>query len=289
MSRGSLRDVLNNEALRATISLETRIKIALGIAQGLKSLQNDQKEFMVVHLDLKSSNILLNENYKAKISDLGLAVKVDREKGCGKKGCGKNKICEKESGKNDANTHAHHTGEFPGTLGYIAPHLSGEYLINEKNDVFALGVIIFELLTAKKPTKQGQSGNNKLADQMRIEMNSPASQINPMLLDSKRGDQWVKSKYQMLSQLARECINKDHTKIPSIDQVVERLESLDTKDIRECCICFDNSVNAKLQCSHAVLCSCCAEQLKKNNIGCPICRVPITTIEYGFYNKSFIN
>ncbi|CAO2816768.1 unnamed protein product [Amaranthus hypochondriacus] len=106
-----------------------RKKIAMDAAKGLCYLHNDCS-LPIIHRDVKSSNILLDSMFNAKIADFGLA-----------------KILTKLSGQ--PNT----TSCLAGSFGYIAPEYVKTYKVNEKTDIYSFGVVVLELVTGKEPHK----------------------------------------------------------------------------------------------------------------------------------------
>uniref|UniRef100_A0A0E0PKQ5 Protein kinase domain-containing protein n=2 Tax=Oryza TaxID=4527 RepID=A0A0E0PKQ5_ORYRU len=133
MEKGSLETQLHGSSHGSTLSWHIRMKIALDTARGLEYL-HEHCSPPVIHRDLKSSNILLDSDFNAKIADFGLAV----SSGSVNKGSVK----------------------LSGTLGYVAP----EYLLDaamsisgkltEKSDVYAFGVVLLELLMGRKPVEK---------------------------------------------------------------------------------------------------------------------------------------
>ncbi|KAL5702118.1 hypothetical protein ACHQM5_027375 [Ranunculus cassubicifolius] len=122
IENGSLHSWLHQERLnKKKLDWKTRLKIAIDIANGLQYIHEHTRP-KVVHKDLKSSNILLDENMRAKIANFGLA----------KSGC--NAI----------------TMHIVGTQGYIAPEYVLDGIISTKMDVFAFGVILLELISGRE-------------------------------------------------------------------------------------------------------------------------------------------
>ncbi|XWS62507.1 hypothetical protein CRYUN_Cryun06bG0016900 [Craigia yunnanensis] len=134
LPNGSLWDRLHS-CHKMEMSWELRYSIALGAARGLEYLHHGC-ERPVIHRDVKSSNILLDEEWKPRIADFGLAKIV-------------------QNGGGGDWTHA-----IAGTHGYIAPEYAYTCKINEKSDVYSFGVVLMELVTGKRPVEP-EFGENK--------------------------------------------------------------------------------------------------------------------------------
>nr|GMD93364.1 receptor-like protein kinase 5 [Ipomoea batatas]GME19830.1 receptor-like protein kinase 5 [Ipomoea batatas] len=107
----------------------TRLKIAIGTAQGLSYMHYNCSP-PIVHRDVKSSNVLLDSEFNAKIADFGLA-----------------RMLMKHGDPNTMST-------FAGTCGYIAPEYVKTRKVNEKIDVYSFGVILLELVTGREPNDE---------------------------------------------------------------------------------------------------------------------------------------
>ncbi|XP_072963170.1 probable receptor-like protein kinase At1g80640 [Typha angustifolia] len=127
MQNGSLETQLHGPSHGTALSWHIRMKIALDIARGLEYL-HEHCNPPVIHRDIKSSNILLDSEFNAKISDFGIAVT----------GGNLNKGSVKLSG----------------TLGYVAPEYLLDGKLTEKSDVYAFGVVLLELLMGRKPVEK---------------------------------------------------------------------------------------------------------------------------------------
>ncbi|CAA3010747.1 LRR receptor-like serine threonine- kinase ERL1 isoform X1 [Olea europaea subsp. europaea] len=124
MENGSLWDLLHDPSKKVKLDWETRLKIAVGAAQGLAYLHHDCNP-RIIHRDVKSSNILLDANFEAHISDFGIAKCIP-----------------------NAKTHA--STYVLGTIGYIDPEYARTSRLTEKSDVYSFGIVLLELLTGKK-------------------------------------------------------------------------------------------------------------------------------------------
>lgn len=103
---------------------DTRLQIALGAAQGLAYLHHDCSP-RIIHRDVKSSNILLDKDFEAHLTDFGIAKS----------------LCTSKS----------HTSTYiMGTIGYIDPEYARTSRLTEKSDVYSYGIVLLELLTGRK-------------------------------------------------------------------------------------------------------------------------------------------
>lgn len=109
----------------------TRLRIALGSAKGLAYLHEDCHP-RIIHRDIKSANILLDNNFQAKVADFGLAKLTS-----------------------DSNTHV--STRVMGTFGYLAPEYASSGKLTDKSDVFSYGVVLLELLTGRRPIDAGDA------------------------------------------------------------------------------------------------------------------------------------
>ncbi|CAH9116660.1 unnamed protein product [Cuscuta europaea] len=122
MPRGSLGDLLHCRKGVGMLNWPTRFKVVCDAANGLSYLHHDCLP-PIVHRDIKSNNILLNDDFGAKISDFGVA-KVVR--------------C------------AESMSVIAGSYGYIAPEYAYTLHVNEKSDIYSFGVVMLELVTGRR-------------------------------------------------------------------------------------------------------------------------------------------
>ncbi|CAN4083087.1 unnamed protein product [Withania somnifera] len=137
MENGSLGDVLHGEKGGVLLDWPRRFAIALGAAQGLSYLHHDSVP-AIVHRDVKSNNILLDEDFRPKVADFGLAKAMQRD----------------TDESDQAMSHV------AGSYGYIAPEYAYTLKITEKSDVYSFGVVLLELITGKRPN-DSSFGENK--------------------------------------------------------------------------------------------------------------------------------
>ncbi|XP_010485515.1 PREDICTED: receptor-like serine/threonine-protein kinase At3g01300 [Camelina sativa] len=198
MPRGSLENHLFRRSLPLPWSI--RMKIALGAAKGLSFLHEEALK-PVIYRDFKTSNILLDADYNAKLSDFGLAKDAPDE------------------GKTHVSTRV------MGTYGYAAPEYVMTGHLTSKSDVYSFGVVLLEMLTGRRSMdKNRPNGEHNLVEWAR-----------PHLLDKRRfyrlldprleGHFSVKGA-QKVTQLAAKCLSRDPKIRPKMSEVVEILKPL---------------------------------------------------------------
>ncbi|KAI4314584.1 hypothetical protein L6164_027474 [Bauhinia variegata] len=124
LAGGSLDEALHEKSEQ--LDWDSRLNIIMGAAKGLAYLHHDCSP-RIIHRDIKSSNILLEGNLDARVSDFGLA-----------------KLLEDEE--------SHITTIVAGTFGYLAPEYMQSGRATEKTDVYSFGVLVLEVLSGKRPT-----------------------------------------------------------------------------------------------------------------------------------------
>lgn len=213
--KGSLKDHLHDPQSKGYTSLSwiCRVQIALDAARGLEYIHEHTKDHYV-HRDIKSSNILLDGSFRAKISDFGLAKLVVKS--------------------NDAEASV---TKVVGTFGYLAPEYLRDGLATTKSDVYAFGVVIFELISGKEAitrTDGISTGSNSerrsLASVMlsalrncpnSMYMGSRKDCIDPNLMDLYPHDCVYK-----MAMLAIQCVEEDPVLRPDMKQAVITLSQI---------------------------------------------------------------
>ncbi|XXG52316.1 hypothetical protein AAC387_Pa03g0688 [Persea americana] len=197
MQRGSLENHLFRRAL--PLPWSSRLKIALGAAKGLAFLHGGTEP--VIYRDFKTSNILLDSEFNAKLSDFGLA----------------------KAGPQGDKTHV--STRVVGTYGYAAPEYVMTGHLTSKSDVYSFGVVLLEILTGRRSMdKNRPSGEQNLVAWAR-----------PYLGDKRKLFQIVDPRLQLnysikgvqkVAQLAYYCLSRDPKSRPSMDEVVKGLTPL---------------------------------------------------------------
>ncbi|XVF17110.1 hypothetical protein REPUB_Repub10bG0090400 [Reevesia pubescens] len=138
MRYGSLDDVLHDQKkVGIKLNWAARRKIAIGAARGLAFLHHNCIPH-IIHRDMKSSNVLVDENLEARVSDFGMARLMSA-----------------------MDTHLS-VSTLAGTPGYVPPEYYQSFRCSTKGDVYSYGVVLLELLTGKRPTDSADFGDNNL-------------------------------------------------------------------------------------------------------------------------------
>lgn len=198
MPRGSLENQLFRR-YSAALPWSTRMKIALGAAKGLAFLHESDKP--VIYRDFKSSNILLDSDYTAKLSDFGLA----------------------KDGPEGEETHV--TTRVMGTQGYAAPEYIMTGHLTTMSDVYSFGVVLLELLTGKRSMDNTRPGREQSLVEWARPLLKDASKLD-RIMDPRLEGQYSTKGAQKAAALAYKCLSHHPKPRPMMSHVVEVLESL---------------------------------------------------------------
>ncbi|KAJ9554669.1 hypothetical protein OSB04_018714 [Centaurea solstitialis] len=195
-SNGSLDKLLQSKDLNWI----QRLHICLDAAKGLKYLHNDVgHQRRVVHRDVKSSNILLDENMKAKISDFGLS---------------------KISATNVSSSFFYSNP--CGTIGYIDPEYVTYGVLSEKSDVYAFGVVLFEVMCGRLARLVQYKDKRQFL--CILAPNHFEKHTLHEIIYSNIRDQMYPNSLKTFSTLAYHCLTKRRTDRPSMSQIVKKLQ-----------------------------------------------------------------
>ncbi|XP_044496505.1 U-box domain-containing protein 52-like [Mangifera indica] len=186
MANGSLDDCLFHRGKTEPLSWQLRFRIAAEIATGLLFLHQTKPE-PLVHRDLKPGNILLDQNCVSKISDVGLARLVPA-------------VAENVTQYRKTST--------AGTLCYIDPEYQQTGMLGVKSDVYSLGVVLLQLITAKPP--MGLAHNFGKA----IESGTLSEMLDPSVAD------WPVEETLSFAKLALQCAELRRKDRPDLGKVV---------------------------------------------------------------------
>ncbi|KAL9261800.1 Receptor-like cytoplasmic kinase 176-like protein [Drosera capensis] len=200
MPRGSLENHLFRRGSHfQPLSWALRLKVALGAAKGLAFLHSN--EARVIYRDFKTSNILLDLNFEAKLSDFGLA----RDGPTGDR--------------------SHVSTRVMGTYGYAAPEYVATGHLTPKSDVYSFGVVVLEMLSGRRVIdKNRPSGEQKLVEFAKPFMNNKRKIFR--VIDPRLEGQYTLDQALKVSYLALQCLSIEARLRPNMDEVVKELEKL---------------------------------------------------------------
>uniref|UniRef100_M8CYG4 non-specific serine/threonine protein kinase n=1 Tax=Aegilops tauschii TaxID=37682 RepID=M8CYG4_AEGTA len=200
MKHGSLDMVLHDDD-KAMVKLDwaARKKIAIGSARGLAFLHHSCIPH-IIHRDMKSSNVLLDSNLDARVSDFGMARLM-----------------------NALDTHLS-VSTLAGTPGYVPPEYYQSFRCTTKGDVYSYGVVLLELLTGKKPIDPTEFGDNNLVGWVKqmLKDNRGGEIFDPTLTDTKSGE----AELDQYLKIASECLDDRPARRPTMIQVMAMFKEL---------------------------------------------------------------
>ncbi|PWA95805.1 protein kinase-like domain-containing protein [Artemisia annua] len=194
---------------------QTRMRIALGSAKGLAYLHEDCHP-RIIHRDIKSANILLDNDFEAKVADFGLA---------------------RLTSENDT----HVSTRVMGTFGYLAPEYASSGKLSDKSDVFSFGVMLLEIVTGRKPIDP----TTEYMDESLVEWARPliakAKEDGDYseLVDPRLKDNYDHNEMALMASCASAAVRHSAKRRPKMSQIVRALEgnasleSLDEKTARD--------------------------------------------------------
>ncbi|KAG5019102.1 hypothetical protein JHK87_014957 [Glycine soja] len=198
LSRGSLEENLHgNKKNSLVFGWSERYKVAVGVAEALDYLHSKDDQ-PVIHRDVKSSNVLLSENFEPQLSDFGLA-------------------------KWASTLSSHITcTDVAGTFGYLAPEYFMYGKVNDKIDVYAFGVVLLELLSGRKPiSRDYPKGQESL-----VMWASPILNSGKVLqlLDPSLGDNYDHEEMEKIVLAATLCIKRAPRARPQMNLISKLLQ-----------------------------------------------------------------
>ena len=265
LPQGSLRDRLDCRDGTPPLPWDVRIKAAWQAASVLAFLHSSHTGASpLLHLSVKSDNLLLDNDYDAKVADFGL-VKV----------LGLSDLVRSQA-------------TF-GTMGYLCPAYLAYGVTTVRTDVYAFGVVLAELVTGKPAVFQVRGGKPALlASMMTQSMTTSTTSIDPFHLDPNIRDTWPQESLVVFARLMRECIDPDPNNRPTMAMVANTLKTLAHTKHRICLSCVNQLPTARLECGHVVLCDHCAAYFMERGNGCPLCRGPVMLYTDGGFSKAFV-
>ncbi|CAL9003104.1 unnamed protein product [Prunus brigantina] len=198
MPNGTLRESLSG---RSGIHLDwkRRLRITLGSARGLAYL-HELANPPIIHRDVKSTNILLDEHLTAKVADFGLSKLVA------------------DGGKGHVST------QVKGTLGYLDPEYYMTQQLTEKSDVYSFGVVMLELITARQPIEKGKY----IVREVRLMMDKNDEEHYGLreLMDRSIRNSGTLIGFGRFLELALQCVEESAADRPTMSELVKAIETI---------------------------------------------------------------
>ncbi|CAN7134681.1 unnamed protein product [Brassica rapa subsp. narinosa] len=196
MANGNMADRLSGKCDH-TLSWTQRLQIALDAAQGLEYLHSGCKP-AIVHRDVKTSNILLNENNRAKLADFGLSRSFQTE------------------------SRSHVSTLVAGTPGYLDPLCFKTNELNEKSDIYSFGVVLLEMITGKAVISESETKRVHVSDWV-ISILKSTNDVSNVVDAKMRGDFDANSVWKIV-ELALASVSQNIVDRPNMQQIVRGLK-----------------------------------------------------------------
>ncbi|KAI4312856.1 hypothetical protein MLD38_037646 [Melastoma candidum] len=195
---GTLFEFLHDANDELPVTWETRLRIATETSGALSYLHS-AASIPIYHRDIKSTNILLDEKYLAKVADFGTSKSVSLEQ-------------------------THVTTLVQGTLGYLDPEYFQTSQFTDKSDVYGFGVVLVELLTGQKPISSSRTEEGRsLATYFMISMEE--NQLLDILHPQVR-EQATREDIKRVADLAKRCLHLQGRNRPTMKEVAAELEEV---------------------------------------------------------------
>ncbi|CAL9093247.1 probable serine/threonine-protein kinase PBL3 isoform X1 [Musa acuminata AAA Group] len=198
MPKGSLENHLFRRSAQP-LSWATRIKVAIGAARGLTFLHDAESQ--VIYRDFKASNILLDSEFNAKLSDFGLA----------------------KAGPTGDKTHV--STQVIGTHGYAAPEYIATGRLSVKSDVYSFGVVLLELLSGRRAIDETKMGIEQNLVEWAIPYLCDKRKLY-RIMDTRLEGQYPKKGAHAIATLALQCIEHETKLRPRMSDALASLEQL---------------------------------------------------------------
>jgi serine/threonine protein kinase len=195
---GTLLNLIQSKNSGFQLPWDCRLRISAEAAGALAYLHS-AASFPIIHRDIKSSNILLDENFTAKVSDFGASRSVPFDK-------------------------THLTTLVQGTFGYLDPEYFQTSKLTAKSDVYSFGVVLAELLTGEKPISFARSEEfHNLAMYFTVAFDEGRllQVIDPPVVEEAGAEELY-----VIASLTRRCLNTKGDERPAMKEVALELEAL---------------------------------------------------------------
>ncbi|XP_040385415.1 leucine-rich repeat receptor protein kinase HPCA1 [Oryza brachyantha] len=194
---GTLKESLTGKS-GVRLDWKRRLRVVLGTAKGIAYL-HELADPPIIHRDIKSSNVLLDERLNAKVSDFGLSKLLGED--------GRGQI----------------TTQVKGTMGYLDPEYYMTQQLTDRSDVYSFGVLLLEVITARKPLERGRYVVRELKDA--LDRRKDMYGLH-QLLDASLGASSSLAGLEPYVDLALRCVEESGADRPSMGEAVAELERI---------------------------------------------------------------
>ncbi|KAM7478124.1 hypothetical protein LguiA_026337 [Lonicera macranthoides] len=195
---GTLFQYIHDQNEDFPLTWDVRLRIAIEVAAALSYLHY-AASMPIYHRDIKSTNILLDDKYKAKVADFGTSRSIGVDQ-------------------------THLTTQVLGTFGYLDPEYFQSSQFTEKSDVYSFAVVLVELLTGQKPISSTRSDEVRSLSTYFLQ----AMEENRIfdIIDERVRNESQKEEIIRVANLARRCLNLSGKKRPTMKEVAMELEAI---------------------------------------------------------------
>ncbi|PWA58993.1 receptor-like tyrosine-protein kinase kin-15 [Artemisia annua] len=196
-TRASLQNYLSDSRLLTWVR---RLEICVGLANGLSYIYyDDPRDFSVIHRNIDSLTVLLNDNWEPKLSEFRLSMKI---------GASQRHL-------------SFDTGKVSNRLGCIDPTYVETKSAHHKSDMYSFGIVMFELLCGRKAVIDDDQDNKYLASvAVAHYMEKKLNEI----IDLDLLNQMDSQSFNIFAEIAFDCLNEERSERPNIDEIVTRLK-----------------------------------------------------------------
>ncbi|KAL5769488.1 hypothetical protein ACOSP7_013642 [Xanthoceras sorbifolium] len=200
---GTLYQYIHDQTEEFPIPWEMRLRIATEVANAL-SYMHSAASIPIYHRDIKSTNILLDDKYRAKVSDFGTSRSI-------------------------AIDQTHLTTQVKGTFGYFDPEYFRSSQFTDKSDVYSFGVVLVELLTGQKPIHSSTNSNEVISLASHF-VHAMKEERLFEALDARVLKEGRKEEITTFANIAKRCLQSNGKKRPTMREVASELESIKTSN-----------------------------------------------------------
>jgi serine/threonine protein kinase len=194
---GTLFQYVNGQIEEFPLTWDLRLRIATEVAGALFYLHSAAST-PIYHRDIKSTNILLDDKYRAKVADFGTSRSIDVDQ-------------------------THLTTLVPGTFGYLDPEYLQSSQFTEKSDVYSFGVVLAELLTGEKAISSTRTQEPRSLATYFIQSVEGNNLFD--IIDCQVLKEGKKEEILAVANLAKRCLNLNGKKRPTMKEVAIELEA----------------------------------------------------------------